>query len=211
MAKSAADDLLAVLDAEGVPTGDAAPAERVHADGSWHAAVVVWVVRRDGQVLMRRVPEDDPCEPLRLAASAHAHLGPGAPAPAAAAAVERQLGVAARPGRLTHVGSFRSERRGRGGTVDREHQEAYVLQDDTPLEELALDPRSVDTVYEVPLDRAIALVEEGTYVPAPGFDSMQRVSNALLVAEDLPESGREALRAQLRALAAASPQAAASE
>lgn len=192
--------LLQVLDAQGAPTGEARPASEVHAAGLWHAAVVVWVLRADGGVLLRRAPPDDPCAPLRLGPSAHAHVvGPDVPAAQAAAALERRLSVTALRDGLAHLGTFATERPCRGG-VDREVQEVFAARDDTPLGELALDPTTVDTVYEVPLARALALFDCGAYVPAPGFDAMQRVSNALLVAEDLPEHGREALLEQLRAL-----------
>jgi hypothetical protein len=198
-------ELLQVLDADGVATGETRSAEDVHAEGLWHGAVVVWVLRRDGGVLLRRNPRADPCAPLALGPTARAHAGVGPPAAEAAAAAERQLGIGARREGLSHLGTFRSERCRRGeGTsyVDREHQEAFVTWDDTPLEDLALDPAEVDTVYEVPLERAVALFESGAFVPAPGFDSMQRVSNALLIEEDLPAAGREELLEQLRALTA---------
>ncbi len=195
---------LLVLDDAGVPTGETRPVAEVHAAGRWHGAVVVWVLRSDGCVLLRRNTPEDACAPLALGPTVRAHSGSGPPAAEASAAAERQLGLGARRDGLARLGSFRVERccRGEGSSyADREHQEVFAAWDDTPLEELALDPTEVDTVYEVPLGRAVALFESGAFVPAPGFDSMQRVSNALLIEEDLPAEGRGAVLEQLRALA----------
>ncbi len=52
-------------------------------------------------------------------------------------------------------------------------------------------------VYEVPLARAIELFRDGRYVAAAGYDSQQRVNNALLVAEDLPSQGAGVLAEEL--------------
>lgn len=202
---AAAGELIQVLDERGEATGRALPVEEAHASGAWHGAVVVWVLRPDGGVLLRREAREDPCAPLRLGPTVHVHAGFGPPAAEAAAAVERRLGLSLPRGGLQRLGTFRSERcceaAGRR-YLDREHQEVFATWDDTPLEELVLDPTAVDAVYEVPLPRAVALFESGASVPAPGFDSMQRVSNALLYEADVPAEGRAAVLEQLRALSA---------
>jgi len=195
-------ELLQVLGEDGVPTGESLPEAEVHAKGLWHGAVAVWVMRPGDLVLLRRNPGHDLCDPLRLGPSARAHTaGHGSPSSEAARAVERQLSIDALRHGLTLLGTYAVERRFPGG-VDRELQDVYVGCGDEPLEELTVDPAQVDTVYEVPLARALGLFEGADVAPAPGFDSMQRVSNALLYEEDLPKSCREALLAQLRAVEA---------
>lgn len=102
---------------------------------------------------------------------------------------------------MKHVGSFETERQGADGAIDREHVDAYLMEDSTSLPVLLLDPRVIDTMYEVNVERAVELFRDGTYVPAPGFDSMNRTSNALLIEEDLPVHGRDVLLAELVAIA----------
>lgn len=172
------------------------------ASGAWHGALAAWVVRESGSVLLSRLPREHRLEPSRLAPTAISYTGLGPPAEAVIAAVRDFLGTDDRLGPPRYLGTFRAEYRYAGDAVVRQLQDAYAVRFDGPLEELSPDPSLVDTVYELPLARALALLEHGTYTPAPGFDSMGRVSNALLVEDDLPEQGRAELLAQLRAMAA---------
>jgi exonuclease VII small subunit len=45
-------------------------------------------------------------------------------------------------------------------------------------------------LYEVPLDKAIDLYQDGTFVAVYGYDCQQRNNNALLVVDDLIQSSR---------------------
>jgi hypothetical protein len=58
------------------------------------------------------------------------------------------------------------------------------------LTEYALACDEVEVLYEVPLERAIDLYREGRYVAAAGYDCQRRVSNALLIEDDLITQGR---------------------
>lgn len=194
-----------VLDEVGVPTGESLPFDEAVARGAWHGKLIVWVVREGGEVLLSRLPRDHAFEPSKLAPTAVADPGMGPPGQAVIDAVRTWLGGAGRLGEPRYLGTFRSERHYRVQTGEaslRQHQDAYVLTLDAPLEELSPNPRLVDTVYGLPLTQAVAWLEAGGHVPAPGFDSMGRVSNALLVEEDLPSQGRSELREQLEAVAA---------
>ncbi|HZW99795.1 MAG TPA: hypothetical protein VFF10_07010 [Trueperaceae bacterium] len=199
------DEPVVVLDEAGVPTGESLPLVEALARGAWHGAIAVWGVRDSGEVLLSRLPREHVLEPSRLAPTATALAGLGSPAEAVTAAVRTWLGGPVQVGEPRYLGSFRSERRystGSGDTIVRQQQDAYLVQIEDPLEELSLHPKYVDTVYELPAARAIALMETGGHAPAPGFDAMGRVSNALLVEADLPSQGRAALLEQLLAVAA---------
>lgn len=199
------EEQVVVLDEAGVPTGEALPLSEVLAHGAWHGAVVAWGLRASGEVLLCRLPREHAYEPLRLAPTATARAGIGPPAEAVTAALRTWLGGAVQDDEPRYVGTFRSERRyrtGSGETVIRQLQDAYLVRLGGSLEELSPNPQFVDTVYELPVARAIALMEAGGYAPAPGFDAMGRVSNALLVEEDMPSQGGAELLEQLRAVAA---------
>lgn len=196
-----AAELLDVLDEQGRPTGETKPRGLVHRDGDWHRAVHVWLVRSDGDVVLQRRSADKEIEPLRLDVSVGGHLQAGELDIDAVREVEEELGLFLKPGALHHLLTLTTERR-YPGVTDREHQEVYVVRDDTPLAHYVLKPDEVEVVYEVPLGRALALFETGAHVPAPGHDAMRRVNNALLVADDLPSQGRDSLAQELRAVAA---------
>lgn len=195
------DEMIDVLDAEGVPTGERKARSAVHADGDWHRTVHVWVVRRSGHVLVQRRAQSKQLEPGRIDVSVGGHLLAGELQIDVAREVEEELGLHVRPGDLTYLGTLSTDRR-YGPYHDREHQDVYAVVDETPLAGLSLQPGEVEVVYELPLQRAIDLFDAGAYVPAEGFDSQRRVSNALLVAADLPSRGADVLAEELRRVAA---------
>lgn len=194
-------ELLDVLDEQGRPTGETKQRGLVHRDGDWHRAVHVWLVRSNGDVVLQRRSADKEIEPLKLDVSVGGHLQAGELDLDAVREVEEELGLHLRPGALQHLLTLRTERH-YTGVSDREIQEVFVVRDDTPLAHYVLKPDEVEVVYEVPLARLVALFETGAHVPAPGHDSMSRINNALLVEEDLPSQGRDALTEELRALVA---------
>lgn len=199
------EEPLDVLDELGRATGEVKPRGQVHVDGDWHAATHIWIARPDGHVLLQRRGSQKDLEPLRLDVSVGGHQRAGETVLDATREVEEELGLVLRPGQLEYLGTFKSERTYQElepPRLDREIREVYLVVDDRPLEHFVLDPAEVDTLYEVPLERAIALFESGTYVPASGFDSMRRPSDALLHEGDLPSLGRESLLEGLRAVEA---------
>lgn len=200
MSRTDGDELLPVLDAAGTPTGESASVSEVHSRGLWHPAAHVWL-HREGNVLLARAVPTAGFEGGRLGPTCSLHVGLELTPPDVAEAVARRLGVGAGHARMKHVGSFETERQGADGAIDREHVDAYLMEDSTSLPVLLLDPRVIDTMYEVNVERAVELFRDGTYVPAPGFDSMNRTSNALLIEEDLPVHGRDVLLAELVAIA----------
>src|SRR5690606_12737596 len=86
--------------------------------------------------------------------------------------------------------------------TDREFQEVYVVRDERPLEAYHLAPDEVEALYELPVERAIALFEEGQHAAAAGHDAMRRPASALLYEADLPDQGRALHAEALRRVAA---------
>lgn len=195
--EQSADELIDVLDENGVPTGERKTRGRVHQDGDWHRVVHVWIVRENGDVLLQRRSRAKATEPGKLDVTVGGHLLAGELGLDAVREVAEEIGLELRPGALTHLGTSQGEYE-YPGWVNREVQDVYAVRDETPLTDYVLKLDEVDVLYEVPLARAIALVVQGAYVPAPGYDAMQRVNNALLTEDDLPTAGREQMAAELR-------------
>lgn len=189
-------ELLDVLDAGGLPTGERKARVQVHKDGDWHRTVHVWVVREDRNVLVQRRAVTKELEPGRLDVSVGGHLVAGELGLDVVREVEEELGLVVGLGSLTYLGTAITDR-SYGDYIDRELQDVYALRDDTPLTELLLPAAEVEVVYEVPIDRAIELFRNGQFVAAGGYDAMRRVNNALLIDDDLPGQGRELLAAEL--------------
>lgn len=187
------DELLDVLDDNGNPTEERKPRSAVHRDGDWHRAFHLWVVREGHLIVLQRRAEVKDLEPLRLDVTVGGHYRAGEMFVDVLREAEEEIGLVLRPGQVAFLGTVRSERHYPEldpPRVDREFQEIYATHDDRPLSAYVQEPEEVDTLYEVPLDGAIALYREGRHVAAAGFDAMRRVSNALLVEDDVIAQGR---------------------
>lgn len=185
---------LDVLDEQGNPTGLVKARSEVHVDGDWHRAFHLWVVREGHLVLLQRRAAGKDLEPLRLDVTVGGHYRAGEMFVDVVREAEEEIGLVLRPGQVAFLGTVRSERHYPDldpPRIDREFQEVYATHDDRPLSAYVQDPKEVDTLYEVPLEGAIALYREGRHVAAAGFDAMRRVSNALLIEDDLIAHGRE--------------------
>ncbi len=184
-----ADELLALLDDDGAPLGRGKARAAVHADGDWHRAFHLWVVREGRLVLLQRRSRRKDLEGGRIDVSVGGHVRVGETLVDIVREAEEEIGLVVRPGQLTFLGSVRSVRTYENA-LDREVQDVYAVRDERPVTEYALACHEVEVLYEVPVERAIDLYREGRYVAAAGYDCLRRVSNALLVEDDLITQGR---------------------
>lgn len=183
-------ELLDLLDEQGDPLVRGKPRADVHRDGDWHRAFHLWVVRPEGRVLLQRRSKRKDLEPNKVDVSVAGHYRFGETLLDVVREAEEEIGLVVRPGELEYLMTVRSEREYTGAT-DREFQEVYVCRDDRPLPEFVTDCAEVAVLYDVPLDRLIALVRgQVRSLPAEGYDCQDRVNNALLVEDDLIESAR---------------------
>jgi len=184
-----ADELLELLDDDGALLGRGKERARVHADGDWHRGFHLWVVREGRLVLLQRRSRHKDLEGGRIDVSVGGHVRVGETLVDIVREAEEEIGLVVRPGQLVFLGSVRSVR-AYEGALDREVQDVYAVRDERPLTGFALACDEVEVLYEVPVERAIDLYREGRYVAAAGYDCQRRISNALLVEDDLIEQGR---------------------
>jgi 8-oxo-dGTP pyrophosphatase MutT (NUDIX family) len=112
------------------------------------------------------------------------HLAAGETIRDALREVEEELGLRVALADLIYLETRRVERR-YAWASDREFQEVYLLRCDRELSAYNLNPQEVYALYELPVERAIALYRDGTPQFAAGYDAYQRVNNALLIDDDL--------------------------
>jgi isopentenyldiphosphate isomerase len=194
------DEAFDVLDAQGEPTGRTATRDEVHASGAWHAAVHVWIVDDENRVLLQRRAPGKDLAGGKIDVSVGGHLRAGETWLDALREVEEELGVTVGPEDLARLGTVASERIYPDAT-DREHQHVFALRLDWELRRYAPDPREVDVLYLVPLERALRLWRDGAHVPAEGLDAQGRPNHALLHEADLIRQGRAGTLEELRRLA----------
>lgn len=184
------DEFLELLDETGQPLAVGKARAQVHADGDWHRAFHLWVVREGRLVLLQRRSKRKDFEAGKLDVTVGGHVRVGETLVDVVREAEEEIGLSVRPGQLTYLGSARSVR-SYEGALDREIADVYAVRDERPVTEYALACDEVEVLYEVPVERAIELIRDGRYVAAAGFDCQRRVSNALLVDDDVIAQGRE--------------------
>ena len=184
-----ADELFDVLDVSGEPTGEIKPRPQVHKDGDWHRSFHLWIVKDDYVLLQRRAKIKD-LEPDKVDVSVGGHYRAGETLNEVVREVEEEVGLFVRPEALHHLTTQKAERRYENA-VDREFQEVYVLKNEQVLEHYYLDCAEVSVLYEVHLDKAIDLYQNGGFAPVSGWDCQQRTNNALLLESDLIDQARE--------------------
>jgi isopentenyldiphosphate isomerase len=141
-------ELIAVLTPDGAPTGIRKPKELIHRDGDWHRAAHVWIVARDGHILLQRRSLRKENNPGLWDVSAAGHLSAGESGiEAAVREVREELGLSISGDELQFVATLRESCVLNEGTyIDNEFHEIFLVRRDVDLPSLSLDPEEVAEV-----------------------------------------------------------------
>jgi isopentenyldiphosphate isomerase len=131
------NELFDIVRADGAPTGLTKPRAQVHRDGDWHRALHVWVAGRDdehGPFLMfqQRSLEKD-THPGRLDATVGGHYRAGEHLEQAIREIEEEIGIEPNLLALRLLGVRLCASELEAGTLDRELQDVFLLEDSRPL------------------------------------------------------------------------------
>jgi isopentenyl-diphosphate Delta-isomerase len=93
-----------VLGSSGRPVGKMKPKSEVHCDGDWHGVAHLWILNREGQILIqRRSPTKENWPNLSdVSVAGHISAGEG-PVEAALREAQEELGVTLVPGECSHL------------------------------------------------------------------------------------------------------------
>jgi isopentenyldiphosphate isomerase len=183
------DELFDVLDSFGVPTGETKPRSLVHRDGDWHRSFHLWIIKDGTHVLLQRRSHKKDLEGGKLDVTVGGHFGAGETLLEVVREVEEEIGLKVGLKDL-HYLETRQGVRHYEQAIDREFVDVYALRCDQGLDEYFIQCDEVSVLYEVPLEGAIELYRDGTFVAVYGYDCQQRTNNALLVEDDLIQSSR---------------------
>ena len=185
-----------LLNSAGEPTGETKPRREVHRDGDWHRSFHLWIVKDNEYVLLQRRAKTKDLEPDKADVTVGGHYRAGETLIDVVREVEEEVGLFVRSEALHHLATQKAERV-YVNAVDREFQEVYVLKNDQPLDHYYLDCAEVSVLYELHIDKALALYRDGGFAPVSGWDCQQRVNNALLLEGDLIQQARRDVVAAL--------------
>ena len=143
-----------VLRADGAPSGVVKTKPDVHRDGDWHRSVHVWIVARDGRVLIQQRSLRKENHPGLWDVSAAGHVSAGeSPVESAVREVEEELGLRIEPRELQHVATIReSHVLNEGRYIDNEFHEVFIVRRDVDPASLKLQETEVDAVAMVTIE-----------------------------------------------------------
>lgn len=178
-----------VLDAAGRPTGATAARDDVHRDGTWHAALHVWIVDGEDRLWLQRRSAAKDLAPGRVDVAVGGHLAAGETWVDALREADEELGLVLEPPDVEVLGTVRSERRYPHAT-DREVQTVAVHRTNRALADVRMAPDEVAAVYAVSFTRLLAWWRDDVPAAAEGRDAQGRPAAALLHAGDRIDEGR---------------------
>lgn len=170
-----ADEYFDLVDVENRPLGISKPRRLVHRDGDWHRAVHVWVLDREGRVLLQRRSATKDLHPDTWAVSVGGHVDAGSDYLATAVKeTGEELGLAIDTADLAVLMDFVAEER-YGELIDREHMRAYRYTLPVGLEALRPDPEEVAELRFFSWDELAALWEQDREKCSPSLGYWQQV------------------------------------
>lgn len=155
------DEKIDALDSEGRKTGEVIWKSEAHRRGIWHRCFHCWVTGMDEDgnpyLLIQRRAAKKSTWPGRLDVTVAGHLAAGEEKLDGLRELEEELGLSPDPGRLIPMGTRRIEQEIPQG-CDRELHDIYLLEDETPPEDLRLQEEEVESVLLLSLDEVESLV-----------------------------------------------------
>lgn len=195
-----------VLDEHGQITGEKQTRFKVHKEGLWHRSIHLWIVKEERYILFQRRSKKKDLEGGKVDVTVGGHFAAGENFIDVLREADEEVGLSVSPSELHYLHTQQAERfypnQDSPERIDREFQEVYFCHCDQALSDYFLNPDEVDVLYEVPLDAAIALYEDGEPILAAGYDSQNRNNNAMLIEEDLIEQARAHTLTSLKAIKA---------
>lgn len=117
-----------VLDEFGNKTGVIKERSAVHRDGDWHAAVNIFIVNSQNEVLQQRRAADKDSYPNMWDLSCGGHVATGEDYETAAVReLEEELGVVVKPENLMKIGEFKTSSRPQPNFINNSIERVYLL------------------------------------------------------------------------------------
>lgn len=173
-----------ILDDQGHKTGQVLDRETVHAQQLWHAAVNVWIINTNGEVLLQLRGPAAELNPNVWDVAIGTHVKPQEdPTDAAVRCLDTELGVAITKEQLKHLFNIQSAYAVQDGKMHRTLGHVFLLKRDMELSEFTYDTEKIAQLTWKPLIEVMGEIggsdTAGTYFPRSGdyypqlFDAMQ--------------------------------------
>lgn len=143
-----------ILDENGNKTGKIKPRSAVHKDGDWHRAEHIWIINKQGEILLqRRCPTKD-SDPNMLDISCAGHLTSGdEPIIGALRELKEELNLDVNPSELRFITTLKRSPKHDDGFIDNEFDDLYLLTIDKNIEDLKFQEEEISELMFVPYNK----------------------------------------------------------
>lgn len=123
------DELIDIVDKNGIPTGVSAPKSEIHTKGHLHNTAHVWFYDSHGNILLQQRAASKTICPLLWDVSVAGHIDAGEnPEQAALREAKEEIGVDISEDKLIKIGVFECFNTHPNGIIDNEFHHAYIVE-----------------------------------------------------------------------------------
>lgn len=163
------DELIAIVDLNGTPTGKTCFKSFAHKNGILHASVHIWLYTSEQKILIQKRKETKDVFPNLWDVSVAGHISDGeTPMTAALRETQEEIGLDLTQQELKYLGIWEDKHHHENGIVDHEIHHLYIAQLSKELSELTLQEEEVAAIRLIDFTEfETSFTNKNTFVPHP--------------------------------------------
>ena len=148
------DELIDIVDQNGIPTGKSAPKSEIHAKGHLHNTAHVWLYNKKGEVLLQQRAASKTICPLLWDVSVAGHIDAGeTPEQASIREAKEEIDINISEAQLIKIGVFECFQSYPNGVIDNEFHNTFIAEVDINIKSLTPQKEEVEALKLVSFTR----------------------------------------------------------
>ena len=163
-------ELIDVLDENGIKTGEILPREEIHKKGLWHRSIVVAIINDKNEILLQQRAEQKDKNAGMWDISVAGHISTGQDALSAAAReineeISISLGYHVDIKSFRYIFSYRTQQKFSNHFIENQFYDFFIYNLDIPIEEFHSQPEEVSEVRYATIFEIKEMAKQGLFHP----------------------------------------------
>ena len=165
------EEMLDVLDENGIKTGEILTRKEVHKQGLWHKIIAIAIIDENSQILMQQRSFTKDTNPGKWDISAAGHVSAGqTPLEASVREINEEVGIEVGKNDLTYILTYKKESYVREDYKDKQIFDCYIAKvKEINMNDIILQESEVTDAKLVTKEEFKKMVETGNMVKRPEF------------------------------------------
>jgi isopentenyldiphosphate isomerase len=148
------EEMVDVLNSDGIPTGEIISKKDAHKNGVWHRAAHVWFVNNNNEILLQKRANHIESNPGKYDISAAGHLMAGDTfIKGALREIKEELGIDLEEKDLVKIGELHNEStQHEGKYINKEYNDIYVVRKDIPISDFTIQESEVSLIKYISIE-----------------------------------------------------------